>query len=260
MRFLIGERVALIAIAALCIGLFALGTKVEAHNDWTKRDFAALQGYWVNHRDDETWHFSGDRLTRYVGYERRSDVRFELAREANARHIDLIPITGAEGDDEESLPSVARGLYALNNDELQVAFTFKFVRPKRDGVDGRAVQYLEVRPKSMDSDQSDVVVLSFARMDRKNVSRFKMAQIGLAMLRYESDQRHFPSAAALGPDGKTLHSWRVGMLPYLGKKEIHARYKFDQPWDSPANQELVKEAAGLFSAPAKSRKRIAPTS
>lgn len=51
----------------------------------------------------------------------------------------------------------------------------------------------------------------------------------------ESDQStcaahgHFPPPTVLGPDGKTPHSWRVAILPYLDQKALYDEYRFDEP-------------------------------
>lgn len=86
-------------------------------------------------------------------------------------------------------------------------------------------------------------------MADKDASVKKMKQIGLALLVYENSHKHFPAAVVMGPDGKTPHSWRLELLPFLDAKGIFDRYKMDEPWDSEHNLALAKEAADLFSVP-----------
>ena len=41
-------------------------------------------------------------------------------------------------------------------------------------------------------------------------------------------------------------SWRVQLLPYLGFKELHDKFQLDQPWNSPANFELITQMPEIF--------------
>ncbi|MEX0678724.1 MAG: M56 family metallopeptidase [Pirellulales bacterium] len=85
---------------------------------------------------------------------------------------------------------------------------------------------------------------------RRNVSANKMKQLGIALHNYHDVRRRFPSAVVIGPDGKTPHSWRVELLPFLEmKKDLYDRYKMDEPWDSEHNRKLIAEGADLFSVP-----------
>jgi hypothetical protein len=36
-----------------------------------------------------------------------------------------------------------------------------------------------------------------------------------------------------------MHSWRVLILPYLEPSPLWSRYRFDEPWDGPNNQQLA---------------------
>lgn len=63
--------------------------------------------------------------------------------------------------------------------------------------------------------------------------------IGLALKQYHDAYKNFPPAYVLGSDDKPWHSWRVLLLPYLGKEELYAKYHFDEPWDGPHNRLLI---------------------
>jgi hypothetical protein len=65
-----------------------------------------------------------------------------------------------------------------------------------------------------------------------------LKQLALAMHNYHDVHGKFPAAAVLGADGKTTHSWRVALLPYLEQDHIYKKYRFDEPWDSPSNARL----------------------
>jgi prepilin-type processing-associated H-X9-DG protein len=75
-----------------------------------------------------------------------------------------------------------------------------------------------------------------------------MKQIGLAMHNYAAANGHLPSAAIVGPDGKTTHSWRVALLPYLGQEQLYQAYKLDEPWDSPNNRKVLEKIPKVFLA------------
>ena len=66
------------------------------------------------------------------------------------------------------------------------------------------------------------------------------------MHNYHDAHRHFPPAVVMGPDGKTPHSWRVELLPYLDAKALYDRYRMNEPWDSPDNQKILAEMPAAF--------------
>ena len=71
-------------------------------------------------------------------------------------------------------------------------------------------------------------------------------QIMLGLLNYESAHGHFPAARMLGPDGKTVHSWRVAILPYLEQNSVYDQYRQDEPWDSPHNIKLLDQMPAVY--------------
>jgi hypothetical protein len=50
-------------------------------------------------------------------------------------------------------------------------------------------------------------------------------------------------------NGRRLHSWRVLILRELGYESLDARYRFDEPWDSPHNRALIAEMPPEFGCP-----------
>src|SRR4051812_31051114 len=46
-------------------------------------------------------------------------------------------------------------------------------------------------------------------------------------------------------------SWRVHLLPYLGKEEeaLYKQFKPDEAWDSPANKKLLDKMPKVFESP-----------
>jgi prepilin-type processing-associated H-X9-DG protein len=76
-----------------------------------------------------------------------------------------------------------------------------------------------------------------------------LKQIALAMQNYESAHNAFPPQAVTDPNGKPLLSWRVLLLPYLGEGALYARFKLDEPWDSPSNRPLLALMPMVYCCP-----------
>lgn len=90
--------------------------------------------------------------------------------------------------------------------------------------------------------------LAAAQAAQRKRSDKNLRQLAMAMMRYHIAHRTFPAAYGLGPDGKTPHSWRVALLPLLGRKDLYDQYRFGEPWDSPANQEVLQSMPDVFRA------------
>jgi prepilin-type processing-associated H-X9-DG protein len=84
---------------------------------------------------------------------------------------------------------------------------------------------------------------------RRAASMNNMKQLMLAMHNYHSAHDHFPPAVVIGPDGKTPHSWRVELLPYLEQADLYNEYKMNEPWDSPANRKVLEACPKIFTFP-----------
>ncbi|HJT30505.1 MAG TPA: DUF1559 domain-containing protein, partial [Pirellulales bacterium] len=89
----------------------------------------------------------------------------------------------------------------------------------------------------------------FSARDQQNdqAHQDKLARLAAAFDAYYTAHGQYPPAAVVGPDGKTLHSWRVELLPYLGEQKLFESYKLDEPWDSEHNKPLVKQIPSVFS-------------
>jgi len=74
-------------------------------------------------------------------------------------------------------------------------------------------------------------------------------RIAVAMHDYHETHGKFPPAIGYGPDGKTPHSWRVALLPFLGQAELHKKYDFSEPWDGPNNLKLLEEIPAVYRCP-----------
>ncbi|MGH7134909.1 MAG: DUF1559 domain-containing protein, partial [Pirellulales bacterium] len=74
-------------------------------------------------------------------------------------------------------------------------------------------------------------------------------QIMLAFHNYHDVHGHFPPPVVLGPDGKTPHSWRVEILPYLEQQELYKLYRMDEPWDSDNNKKVLAQMPVTYREP-----------
>jgi hypothetical protein len=80
----------------------------------------------------------------------------------------------------------------------------------------------------------------------------KLKMLGLAMLYYHDAYGHFPPAVLRDPtlgDRAQPYSWRVAILPIIGESQLYSQYRLDEPWDSPANRELLTRMPAVFALP-----------
>jgi prepilin-type processing-associated H-X9-DG protein len=96
------------------------------------------------------------------------------------------------------------------------------------------------------------LLIPAAQKMRQSASRASSAnnlkQLALAMHNYNATFGHFPPAVVIGPDGKTPHSWRVELLPYLEQNQLYQSYKMDEPWDSENNRKILAQMPRTFKA------------
>lgn len=84
---------------------------------------------------------------------------------------------------------------------------------------------------------------------RRTQCRNNLKQIGLALHNYHDEWRSFPPPYTVDADGKPLLSWRVLLLPYLDEGALYARFRLNEPWDSPNNLSLAPQMPSVFACP-----------
>jgi hypothetical protein len=95
-----------------------------------------------------------------------------------------------------------------------------------------------------------VPMIAKARQSAQQMaSSNNLKSIGLAMHNYYSAYGRFPPAVVLGPDGKTPHSWRIALLPFLEENVLYNQYRLDEPWDSEHNKKLLSQMPDVFRHP-----------
>jgi hypothetical protein len=86
-----------------------------------------------------------------------------------------------------------------------------------------------------------------------------LRQVGQGMMGFVCEHQAFPMPAAYRtPEGKPGLSWRVALLPYLGEAELHARFRLEEPWDSPHNLALLPEMPPCYGTPSPNRGGVTP--
>ncbi|MCA9129312.1 MAG: DUF1559 domain-containing protein [Planctomycetales bacterium] len=84
---------------------------------------------------------------------------------------------------------------------------------------------------------------------RVMMDRFK--RLGLALHNYESAFKCFPPARRVGnEEGRGNLSWRVHVLPFLGKEgvQLYQQFHLDEPWDSEHNLTLLEKMPDVYSS------------
>ena len=78
-----------------------------------------------------------------------------------------------------------------------------------------------------------------------------LGRIGHAIHQFQWDRGRFPAAAITDRQGKPLLSWRVAILPFLGKEEaaLYEEFRLDEPWDSIHNATLIQRMPVVFACP-----------
>ena len=109
------------------------------------------------------------------------------------------------------------------------------------------------------ADIGGVVITALARAvqaaqtaSKRMQSTNNLKQIGLAMHNFHASYKHLPPAAARASktrqreDDYPPHSWRVALLPFVEQSALYDQYKFDEPWDSPANLKILEQMPSVY--------------
>jgi len=81
--------------------------------------------------------------------------------------------------------------------------------------------------------------------DDATASREKIWYLSRAFSYYHDAYRQYPPGHDIPEDwidpatGNPYLSWRVHLLPFLGYGDLHAQFRFNEPWDSPHNIQLL---------------------
>ena len=84
---------------------------------------------------------------------------------------------------------------------------------------------------------------------RQGVCSRNLKEIAIALQCYSQHHGRFPPPYTVDEQGKRLHSWRVFILPYLGRGDLYNEIRLNEPWDSPHNRQLASYRPDLFLCP-----------
>ncbi len=107
---------------------------------------------------------------------------------------------------------------------------------------------LETQSPGQSSVAFNFVVGSFLGPRQASVETNNLKQIGLALLSFESVHGQFPPQSLVDANGRKLLSWRVLILPHLGKEgeSLYKEFRLNEPWDSDHNRALLQKMPSVF--------------
>jgi hypothetical protein len=96
-----------------------------------------------------------------------------------------------------------------------------------------------------------IVYRIFEARIRREMCAAQLHKITVALQNYANDNGVYPPAIIRDAQGRPVHSWRVLILPHLGKdeEELHKEYHYDEPWDGPHNRELANRMPAAYRCP-----------
>jgi len=87
-----------------------------------------------------------------------------------------------------------------------------------------------------------VFSIAFMNIGRENARANECIRhgqtIARAIAQFRDRNGFYPPAYTVDHQGRPLHSWRVLLLPYLGKNDLSMQIRHDEPWDSAFNQQF----------------------
>ncbi len=95
---------------------------------------------------------------------------------------------------------------------------------------------------------------------RRSACTNNLRQIAVALHGYHQQYGCLPPAYIADDRGRPQHSWRVLLLPFVGRKDLYARYDFNQPWNGPNNRALAAAIPDIYRCPEDSAADPATTS
>ena len=83
----------------------------------------------------------------------------------------------------------------------------------------------------------------------RETSRENLRKIVRALWDYNDNHGHLPPSVVFDKKGQALYSWRVLILPYLGKNDLYQQFHLDDAWDSPHNKSLLSQIPEVYAPP-----------
>lgn len=77
-----------------------------------------------------------------------------------------------------------------------------------------------------------------APMPASSQCQNNLKALAIAMHNYHDRYKSFPPAYVADEEGTPMHSWRILLLPFMGRLDLYEQYDFNEPWDGPNNSRL----------------------
>lgn len=84
-----------------------------------------------------------------------------------------------------------------------------------------------------------------AALRTQSMNNLKQMMLGLH--NYHDAYGHLPPAVVVDEASGEKRSWRVELLPFLECADLYQQYRKDEPWDSPANQQVMLQMPQTFA-------------
>jgi len=159
------------------------------------------------------------------------------------------------------------GVYHLEQDRLRLCYNVPgsarptgFLSEKEPPNDGVLVECRRIGDAEAATKRLEAV--EAAQAPKQESVEGDLKRIGLAMHTYHDRWKHFPppvlhstfglaptGAGAGAPPAREPYSWRVALLPILGHEDLYEQYRFDEPWDSPANKKVLDQMPDVYRHP-----------
>ena len=99
-----------------------------------------------------------------------------------------------------------------------------------------------------------IITIDEREVARRYQCRNRLKGIGLALHNYHDTYGCLPPAYVADAEGRPMHSWRVLLLDFVDRG-LYARFRLDEPWDSPHNISLLDETSDYspFACPSDRR-------
>jgi hypothetical protein len=92
-----------------------------------------------------------------------------------------------------------------------------------------------------------------ARVRQRGISKNNLFSLQKALSGYAKKYGTLPPPAITSKDGRSLLSWRVSVLPFIGPQQdylpLYKKFKLDEPWDGPTNKPLLSLMPKIFAIP-----------
>jgi hypothetical protein len=80
-------------------------------------------------------------------------------------------------------------------------------------------------------------------------SEYNLKRIMEAIQKYYDKYQKYPAQVTYAGGQKPLLSWRVHLLPFMGKQDLYQKFKFDEAWDGPTNKPLLAQMPEVYQTP-----------